>query len=140
MINVANATAVFPLCFLCNSLTWITSACGEGTLSSHQQGIPLSHTCTHIRIAQTHTFSSSPLACGLSSLTHSHQHDDVIRVLKGDYSDITEAAAKLNLLASPCACDALQMCVCPCAVCKRLLRKLFSPQVFPFSHHLSFHF
>lgn len=38
-----------------------------------------------------------------SALAHFHQSDDVIRALMRDYSDITGNAAKLNLLASPCA-------------------------------------
>lgn len=50
-----------------------------------------------------------------SALTHSHQCNDVIRVLIRDYSDITRMAAKLNLLASPCARSSLQPepCVWP---------------------------
>lgn len=37
-----------------------------------------------------------------------HRWSDVIRVLMEDYSDITGTAAKLNLLASPCACCTLR--------------------------------
>lgn len=55
-----------------------------------------------------------------SALTYSQQRGDVIRVLMRDYSDITGTAAKLSLLASPCAWGALELelwpsvCLCVC--------------------------
>lgn len=75
----------------------------KSILGVHWQGIP----CTH-------KFESS-------ALTHSQQRSDVIRVLMRDYSDITGTAAKLNLLASPCAWGALELELCAHVWCVRAL-------------------
>lgn len=77
------------LCLLWNSLTsWISSSVGEDHFT-----LPFSHL-------------HSP------GLAHFHRCDDVIGVLVRTYSDITGATAKLNLLAPPCACGALQLEQC----------------------------
>lgn len=95
-------TGVFPCGVLWNSLTWITWSLLWGLPRCQaRQGIPSpSRAHTH----STHAHSRRvPHRHVTSALTHFHQSNDVIKALMRDYSDITGKAAKLNLLASPCA-------------------------------------
>lgn len=89
IIKVATLTPAFLECVLRNSLTWITRILERCILGAHWQGIPYTHTNMWSKLTQ--------------------QRGDVMRVLMKDYSDITRATAKLNLLASPCAWGALQL-------------------------------
>lgn len=96
-----------------------------------QQGIP--HTDTLYRYGHT----LSQLLHVASALTHSHQCNDVIRVLMRDYSDITGTAAKLNLLAPPCAHRALRpYCV---SAPESRLREKCDARVSVLSYHPSIH-
>lgn len=117
MIKVANVTRVFPVFVLKNRLTWITWSAVRASLALTARA---SLSDTHTRIYILHWRKH---ALWLQALMHSHQCSDVIRVLIRDYSDITGTAAKLNLLASPCACGALQLehyeCVCVHVCCTR---------------------
>lgn len=57
-----------------------------------------------LKRARTHARSPRlPRRHVTSALAHFRRSDDVIKALMRDYSDITGNAAKLNLLASPCA-------------------------------------
>lgn len=108
MIKIASLTVVFPVCVLRNSLTWITWTAARTPFALTGR-VSLSH--THIPYILYRLFELLHKHVA-SALTHSHQWGDVIRVLMRDYSDITGTAAKLNLLASPCACGALQLELC----------------------------
>lgn len=138
MIKVANVTGVFPVFVLKNRLTWITWSAVRASLALTARA-SLSDTHTHTRIYILHWRKH---ALWLQALMHSHQCSDVIRVLIRDYSDITGTAAKLNLLASPCACGALQLehwvCLCPCVLYKSLW-KLCDPWVSASSYHPFIH-
>lgn len=89
------------LCLLWNSLTfWISSPVGE-----HPPVYPPPFLHLHF-----------------PGLAQFHRCDDVIGVLVRTYSDITGSAAKLNLLAAPCARRALQLEQCVHALLSRAYR------------------
>lgn len=94
-------TGVFPCVdILWNSLTWITWSLLWGL----PRGRPAGRASLSFPHTQTHAHSRRvPHRHVTSALTHFHQSNDVIKALMRDYSDITGKAAKLNLLASPCA-------------------------------------
>ena len=106
VIKIASVTLLFPVCVWRYSLSWITWTAAKA---------PLMLTG---RVSLTRTLARSLQTClhehVASALRHSHRCGDVIRVLMRDYSDITGTAAKLNLLAPPCACGGLgRLVTCP---------------------------
>lgn len=97
-------TGVFPCGVLWNSLTWITWPLWWGLPRCWPAGHPSpSLKCAHAR-TPTHARSLYMSLIGMwPQPSHTFTSDDVIKALMRDYSDITGNAAKLNLLASPCA-------------------------------------